>query len=710
MSQQKDHSIITNLSKRIYKFGLGMMVLFSLAAVFSTLQSYFSVKSVYKESIEPTIETTAIKTKLEELSFELTRYLKLSVKTKDLDKILSNLPSSVRVEDDKSDFTELQRKTITQNVKEIDLLVLDIIDKYGTYNFKDEIKQLASNWNIFKAKYPNQIEKIMYSQDEIMTIQRDIAGLKLGVTNIEKHLNKIALDQIEMVRYKSILFILVFLGAMVFGILASYRLNSGVLSEIEILQDEFKKTHTHITAMIDSINQGFLMFNRNAHILETFTKSCVDLFGISPSGRLINEVLQIKSDEKGNFERWIRFIFEKTIPFDSLKDLGPRKLEFGKIGDRGYRYIDLDYALYEVEDEVQAVILIATDKTKEKIAEHKLMQRDEKIEIIDKVVKNQRDYINGLGEIEVILKELSDLSQFTESDLKTLVPRALHTIKGLAGTMGIQSLQKASHEIEEQVNDLFESNIKKAIRDTKKLYEQKLYPVYIQFKETYKDFLGPELIDGRRRLTIFKDELEHELKRLSLEQNNYFQDRFIRTNITDSLKEITFGLERRAAYQSKAIAPPEFINKARKIDPEKYKSLFATFVHLYNNCVDHGIELPSEREASEKPAEGSIQTSCSEVGENFFIVIQDDGAGVNTEVLRNKISEKFPETIDKPDHEVLQYLFKPNTSTKDVANSFSGRGVGLDATKQAIESWGGSIEMFSEQGKGVRFEILLQAK
>lgn len=687
-----------------------MMVLFSTAAIFTTFQSYFNVKSLYRESIEPTKETNAIKSQLESLSFEVSKYLQLSVKKEDFNAILQQLPADATVETDKGDFNNLQRSKISGILKELDQFFIQVNEKYKNESFKEELASLLKNWQIFQKKMSPKIEQAIYSQEEIIGINRDIAGLKLGVTNIEKYLNQLAIKEVDYVRYKSIIFIIVFIAAMIFAFLFSYRLNSGVLAEIEDLQNDFKKTHTHITAMINSIDQGFLMFNREAKIFETFTKSCIDLFGISPSGRLINEVLQIKPEGKENFLRWINFIFDQTIPFDSLKELGPRKMEFGKIGDRGYRYISLEYAIYKIEEEVQAVILIATDKTKQKIAEHTLALRDEKIEIIDKIVKNQRDYINGLGEIEGLMQELSDLSAIPEDELISHVPRALHTIKGLAATLGIKTLQQVAHEIEEVVNLQFEKNIKKAVRDTKKFYEQKLLPAFNHFKETYKDFLGPELIDGRRRLTIFKDELESELGKLGPELQDTFQDKFIRVDLTDVLKEVTFGIERRASYQSKKLAPPTFENMTRKIDPDKYKSLFSTFVHLFNNCVDHGIEFPQEREAAGKDPMGKIQTSCTQAGEHFLIVIQDDGGGVNNEILREKMHEKFPDSQDKSDHELLQYLFRPNTSTKASADAYSGRGVGLDATKKAIEDWGGSIEMFSQPGQGVRFEILIQAK
>ncbi len=134
-------------------------------------------------------------------------------------------------------------------------------------------------------------------------------------------------------------------------------------------------------------------------------------------------------------------------------------------------------------------------------------------------------------------------------------------------------------------------------------------------------------------------------------------------------------------------------------------------VHLLRNAIDHGIESPAEREAKGKNPVGEIRLIARHEGNNVIIMVEDDGAGVNPEVVKQKALEKGiinQAEADKMDAaEAVRLLFLPGFSTAKVVTDVSGRGVGMDAVKTKIESLGGMVDVETKVNEGSRFKIRL---
>jgi two-component system, chemotaxis family, sensor kinase CheA len=134
-------------------------------------------------------------------------------------------------------------------------------------------------------------------------------------------------------------------------------------------------------------------------------------------------------------------------------------------------------------------------------------------------------------------------------------------------------------------------------------------------------------------------------------------------------------------------------------------------VHLLRNSLDHGIEPPEKRKAAGKPEEGSIRLEAYYRGNHVIIEMEDNGGGINRKKVLQKAIENglIQETQAEQlaDEEVFELIFRSGFSTADVVSDISGRGVGLDAVKNKIESLGGAISVSSEEGKGSIFTIQL---
>lgn len=134
-------------------------------------------------------------------------------------------------------------------------------------------------------------------------------------------------------------------------------------------------------------------------------------------------------------------------------------------------------------------------------------------------------------------------------------------------------------------------------------------------------------------------------------------------------------------------------------------------IHLIRNSLDHGIESPAEREKLGKEETGFVALRAYPDGNTVVIEVEDDGKGINPEVIKKKAIEKALVTRDEADgmsdKELINLLFKAGFSTVDKVTDLSGRGVGLDVVKSKIEAINGTVEVVSTMGQGSKFVIRL---
>ncbi len=132
--------------------------------------------------------------------------------------------------------------------------------------------------------------------------------------------------------------------------------------------------------------------------------------------------------------------------------------------------------------------------------------------------------------------------------------------------------------------------------------------------------------------------------------------------------------------------------------------------HLVRNSIDHALETPEERRAAGKPEMGTITLNAFHEGGNIVIEVSDDGRGLNRErILQKAIDRGLISENDAPpaDDILYNYIFHPGFSTAKEVTDLSGRGVGMDIVKRAVQALGGSISLNTVPGKGTRFRIKL---
>ena len=134
-------------------------------------------------------------------------------------------------------------------------------------------------------------------------------------------------------------------------------------------------------------------------------------------------------------------------------------------------------------------------------------------------------------------------------------------------------------------------------------------------------------------------------------------------------------------------------------------------MHLLRNSLDHGIEMPDEREAKGKPRIGEVGLIARHEGNNVVIMVTDDGKGINPDIIRDKAVEKglfSREEVDSmEDADAVRIVFLPGFSTAEKISDISGRGVGMDVVKSKIESLSGHVDVETRVNEGSVFKIKL---
>jgi two-component system chemotaxis sensor kinase CheA len=155
----------------------------------------------------------------------------------------------------------------------------------------------------------------------------------------------------------------------------------------------------------------------------------------------------------------------------------------------------------------------------------------------------------------------------------------------------------------------------------------------------------------------------------------------------------------------------EIIGKDVRIDKSMVEILLEPLMHMVRNSVDHGIEDTSTRQLSGKSEQAKVTLEARQKGNFVYVIIADDGCGIDVEVVKNKAIEKGLITKDAVSRlnkdEIMQFIFAPGFSTAVKVTETSGRGVGMDVVRTNVTQLGGSVDVNSVIGEGTTFNLKL---
>lgn len=294
-------------------------------------------------------------------------------------------------------------------------------------------------------------------------------------------------------------------------------------------------------------------------------------------------------------------------------------------------------------------------------------------------------------------------------------------IDDMMNQVGELVTNKSSYEQYDDDLTSYTKIIEYGINDIRKYYKDSVIQIlrkleYYVNKKEIKD-LRNSYLDGFNNKLIDMVKMEEDLK----ETLDKFRDSYqILTRVTNDLQETVMKIRMLPIAQTFNRFPRlirdlsrdlgkevklEMSGEETELDKSVIEVLVDPLIHIVRNAMDHGIEMPEEREKAGKPRVGTISLSASHNGNLIVIKISDDGKGMSPQkIFENAIKKGLVSADAKlTEKQMLEYIFAPGFSTATKVTNLSGRGVGMDVVKKSLDKINGTVGIETELGKGSTF-------
>jgi len=473
---------------------------------------------------------------------------------------------------------------------------------------------------------------------------------------------------------------------------------------------EVKRANAMLNAIMNSLGQGFLVFDVHGVCGSAYTRACEEVLEIIPVGQKIWNVLKLEPQETETFQMWMSAVFGKKLPFESLKDLAPSGFRHSKS-----RNVRLDYFPIHgegVDRPISHIVVVATDWTAEFEANKALEKEKNFAQMIVKLVTSKTQFKKFLQNLEQELKAVQTSAQDDQGMFDAeWAFRVLHTIEGEAGTFGLEPLRLASREPQQVLEPLrtgkspflsVRSDFLKALDDFKLVQDQLIRENRDLFEAV--GVIGEDKIEVRA--SKVQGALQH-LKKVNCapELIQFFHQLFYEQPVHRLFAHYEDMAQSLSQKLNKKIKPFHWSGTDKEVPVARFERLAATFVHVFRNIIDHGIEPSEDRVMLGKNEQGTVKFVYSEFERNGVLwsrfTVQDDGQGIHPEVIRKKLSSLGRDpNINLSDFDLLQVVFESGFSTRTEVGEYSGRGIGMNAVREEAERLGVRAWVESQVGQG----------
>lgn len=469
------------------------------------------------------------------------------------------------------------------------------------------------------------------------------------------------------------------------------RIREKELSE----SDNLKLQHRHF---FKNLGEGFLKIDQEGNVAEVMTAVCNTIFEREVSGLPIAELISDNDEDEAFIVELLNNVFSGKVAAVVGMELMPDEL---KIKDK---YFTLNYEIEKVEKKITALILIISDITESKKMEARILEESNHLKMIVSTMLNRDDLLELINEFLEFTADVGE-GMYGPSELMNKI----HTFKGNFGIYNMVSTVPYLHEVEEKLikGDLISKDVGNNMRNI--IYED---------LEVVTEVTGSSFFEDEVYLTVNKTNLEKVYQ--TVRKYFYDQEASLILNIMEQIFYKSVGdvimfyakeAVKTAARKGRTVNIATMSGDQVFIDTNLYKEAFRSLVHIFNNSIDHGFEDEEERLMAGKSPYGELACSVDDLGNLFEITISDDGRGIDVGKVRAKAIDKGIIDENKADmleeNDLLKLIFEPNFSTKNYADSISGRGVGMAAVKAEVERIGGKVRVESLMDFGTTVKLLL---
>lgn len=494
------------------------------------------------------------------------------------------------------------------------------------------------------------------------------------------------------------------------------KINNSLEETIHERTSQLRKTMNSIKTLLNNTGEGFLKFNDSLLVEPEYSAECKKIFcknidfhffpallsnsipeGIEMTTKILRKVL--KEDDSSQRE--------------VLLSLLPTVIESCN------KVLSLKYRLIEEETEEDKVrkkiMVIINDITKELSLQNKLKEEKELFEDILKLITHYDEFQNLVEEYYAFWNDGSSAilnrSELTTDEKRNELFRRIHTFKGSFAIFGLTKISEKLHMIESQLA-IKDQDLSLLIEEIKigKSYDQWLER---DMSKIY-DYIQPGILEKQKTATLEREGIKQALDVLSTIQENdtLKKAKQILENIQLRPFEEVFETHK-LLFESTAQRMGIFMDSIEingektMVNGERLKPFIRSWVHIFRNIIDHGIESPEERIKKGKEIKGKIMIDIEKNDQHLMITIKDDGRGIDAEAVSKKALKKGLVTEEAlkemSTEDILNFIFEDGFSTKVILSKISGRGMGLASVKKEVEKLSGTIHVQSQKDIGTTF-------
>ncbi|MGZ5026209.1 MAG: HAMP domain-containing protein [Methylobacter sp.] len=368
------------------------------------------------------------------------------------------------------------------------------------------------------------------------------------------------------------------------------------------------------------------------------------------------------------------------------------------------KILDLNWApVINENDVVEQILLCVRDVTELRKLSAESAEQKRELEIIGEILGvNQKKFHQFITSTMTYLVEIENIIRANPNgglDAVNAMFRNMHTIKGNARTYGLLNLTNQVHDAESVYDELRQANSIIAWDQTRLLEDlERVRHTVEHYAKTNEVSLGRKgpgrKGNSEKYLMVDIKQIQEAIRLLEKVSHANIHDLIEAKNVvhrtlrllgTEPLSTVCASIVKSLPALAESLGKPEpdiSINNGKlRLKTQSVGVIKDIFTHLFRNCVDHGLELPDERQVNGKPAQGRIDVAIEMEDDKLKIAIKDDGCGLALSKIREKALANglIQESDVLSDEKIAALIFVPGFSTSDRLTDISGRGVGMDA-------------------------------
>ncbi|MCP5352591.1 MAG: type IV pili methyl-accepting chemotaxis transducer N-terminal domain-containing protein [Chromatiales bacterium] len=512
-------------------------------------------------------------------------------------------------------------------------------------------------------------------------------------------------DRLRMIQATGITLALINFGIILFHFIGNLRESDRraqtYAHDLEATRDDLVAAKAQTDEILDTVGEGLFLLDADGNIGAQYSREMDALFaGQRLAGESFLNLMSRMLDGKtwAMTRDFLPLLFQTRLKEKMLRNVNPLESVDIQVGGAA-RVFDFSFNRVVENDRIRHVLVTVRDVSERvRLARELEASRGkakEQIELMFGILHVEPPRLREfLAQSEQRLASINGLLRDAETGQGSLrglidpVFRAIHSLKGDAGALGLALFEGAAHDFEDELGRL---------RDKAALSGQDFVALTLKLEE----------------LRRYRAETLELVERIAGLRGNFAPDAAPADAV--GKHELVAALERLVADLGRELDRPATLNLAR-FDPalipaHAYQEVRDILIQLVRNSLAHGIESPAERSALNKPGEGSIEVTTLRIDDRVEISVRDDGRGLMLDKIRARAAERGlhseAELAAMDKRQLAGLIFRPGFSTADATDRAAGRGVGMDIVRDQVRALNGRLRLSYAPQRGTEMTVAL---